>query len=104
MKYPLHDPSNPTVCFDFDGVLAESLWPSPRLGKIDVDAKRALLHYFRQGCEIIVLTARPPEHLPLIEEWLLKEGLHVNVYRVTNVKPVASLYFDDRAVRWPLCG
>lgn len=109
MNYPAHDPHNAVVCFDFDGVIAKTTWPSPALGKPnhpekpgDPDPFKAMRHYFEQGCEIIVCTARPDEHLPRIRTWIRKHGLDDVVYEVCNRKPVACLYFDDRAVRWPL--
>lgn len=102
MNYPKHNPTLPVVAFDFDGVLAKSTWPSPRLGKPDPEAFAAMEHYFDLGCEIVVFTARPDEHLPEIRHWLRDYQMSSIVYEVTNRKPTASLYFDDRAVRWPL--
>ena len=104
VNYPAHDPSLPVVAVDFDGVLASNTWPSPALGTLDLDAKDLVIHYFNEGCEVVVFTARPESHLGRIREWLAECGLFVCVYEVTNRKPKACLYFDDRAVRWPLCG
>lgn len=102
MSYPAHDPKLPVVAFDFDGVVATNTWPSPALGDIDDDAVEAMLHYYRLGCEVTIFTARPDEHLATIREWLKDYALAGIVYEVTNRKPRACLYFDDRAVRWPL--
>lgn len=102
MTYPPHDPQLPVVAVDFDGMLASSHWPSPRLGEPDYAAFSLVHHYHREGCEIIVFTARPTSHHARIWEWLETHDLAHVVYDVTNVKPVASLYFDDRAIRWPL--
>ena len=100
--YPPHDPALPVVAIDFDGVLAKNTWPSPALGELDEDAKELVLHYFGLGCEVVVFTARPDSHHDRIRDWLAHHGLFVAVYEVTNRKPKACLYFDDRAVRWPL--
>lgn len=102
MRYPEHDPALPVVCFDFDGTLASDTWPSPRLGNLDLECATAMRFYRKQNCEIVVFTARPDEHLPWIRAWCDRHSLPV--YEVTNRKPKACLYFDDRAVRWPLCG
>ena len=100
--YPVHDPALPTVAVDFDGVLASSQWPSPALGEPDPAAFDLVRHYYEEGCEIIVFTARPESHHPRIRKWLEQHDLDYAIYDVTNRKPVACLYFDDRAVRWPL--
>lgn len=102
MNYPAHDPALPVVVFDFDGVLADNRWPSPSLGNPDVNALKAIEHYCEQNCEVIILTARPESHFVRIWKWLRDFDIDWAVYDVTNRKPAASLYFDDRAVRWPL--
>ena len=71
---------------------------------LDNDAANAIIHYYDSGCEVVVFTARPDEHLPEIREWLRQMSLSDYVYEVTNRKPRCCLYFDDRAVRWPLDG
>ena len=104
MTYPAHNPELPVVAFDFDGVLAANTWPLPHLGEPDSAALDAVRHYAAQGCEIHVLTARPESHFRDIREWLHRFDVGRLVYDVTNKKMAACLYFDDRAVRWPLCG
>lgn len=102
VSWPAHDPALPVVAFDFDGVVAENTWPSPRLGCADYDAFNGMQHYSRLGCEVVIFTARPDAHLPNIRAWLEEYGMGSVVYDITNRKPRACLYFDDRAVRWPL--
>lgn len=102
MNYPAHDPALPVVAFDFDGVIVENSWPSPSIGNPDPDALEAVIHYFDHGCEIVIFTARPTSHLGFIWRWLEEAELDGYIYDVTNTKPRACLYFDDRAVRWPL--
>ena len=99
---PEHDPMLPVVAFDFDGVVAKDTWPSPKIGKANMDAFDAMVHYNALGCEVVIFTARPDEHLPVIRNWLCDYSMGNIVYEVTNRKPKACLYFDDRAVRWPL--
>lgn len=100
--FPPHNPDLPVVAFDLDGTLAENLWPSPSIGQADDKAIEAVIHYFDQGCEVIVFTARPESHFKFIWRWLEDVGLDGYVYDVTNRKTRAGLMFDDRAVRWPL--
>lgn len=100
--YPEHDPMLPVVSFDFDGVLASNTWPSPMLGYPNISAIIALRHYAEQGCEIHVLTARPDSHFPRIWKWLADQQIEHLVYDVTGRKMAACLYFDDRAILWPL--
>ena len=99
---PPHNPDLPVVCFDFDGVLAENTWPSPRIGDPDAEALDAIWHYHDQGCEVVVLTARPDSHFKRIWAWLEENNVADAVYEITGRKPQACLYLDDRAVRWPL--
>ena len=104
VNYPAHDPALPVVAVDFDGVLAKNTWPSPGLGRANFDALSMVIHYYDSDCEVVVFTARPDSHLERIWSWLDDNGIGDYVYDVTNKKPKACLYFDDRAVRWPLCG
>lgn len=101
-SYPPHDPRLPVVAVDFDGVLAEPTWPSPYLGKADPAALDLVRHYHHAGCQVVVFTARPVSHHDRIWRWLEDYDVYGCVYDVTNVKPVAGVYFDDRAYRWPL--
>lgn len=100
MRLPAHDPALPVVAFDLDGTLAADTWPSPRVGLADHDALDALVEYYEAGCEVIVFTARPESHFPRIWRWLEQHGVAQCVYDVTNRKPVASVYLDDRAHNW----
>lgn len=103
-RYPEHMVDLPVVCVDFDGVLATNTWPSPALGQPDADAIRLVQHYAAEGCEVHIFTARPQSHWPRIWAWLRGQQIEHLIYDVSNVKRAACLYFDDRAVRWPLCG
>jgi len=101
--YPEHMKDLPVVAFDFDGVIADNTWPSPELGQWPKeDAVNAMRHYYDLGCEIHILTARPDSHFQRIWRWLETHELDYLVYDVTSTKMPAGLYFDDRAVRWPL--
>jgi phosphoglycolate phosphatase-like HAD superfamily hydrolase len=86
-----------TVCVDLDGVLnLYDGWkgadyfhpPHPRAAEF----LRALV---ARNYRVIVFTIRWAAH---VEEWLDRHGLKIYVETVTNQKPVAHVYLDDRAV------
>ena len=104
VKYPAHDPELPVVAVDFDGVLVENTWPVYGIGRANNDALALLRHYHEEGCEVVIFTARPESHFGMIRGWLFNHGIGHAVYDVTNIKPRASVYIDDRAHRWPLGG
>jgi hypothetical protein len=104
MTYPDFDLLLPVVAFDFDGVIAENTWPASHIGAANEEAFDAIEHYFNLDCEVVIFTARPSAHFPRIWKWLEENNMDHAIYDVTNRKPRACLYFDDRAVRWPLCG
>lgn len=87
----------PTVCVDLDGVLnlfdgwrgPEHFHP-PRPG-----AREFLERLNALGYDVIVFTVRWAPH---VKEWLIEVGLDSLVSEVTNTKPAAHVYLDDRAV------
>ncbi len=86
-----------TVCVDLDGVLnlydgwrgADYFHP-PRPG-----AEGFLRSLAAQNYRIIIFTIRWAAH---VEDWLDQHGLRSYVDSVTNQKPVAHVYLDDRAI------
>jgi hypothetical protein len=93
------------VCFDFDGVLSyhESDWPITKIGKpLDKGFQKAREEQ-DAGNHLVVLTARPEQLHSTMLNWANKQGQKYGVKfdAVTNVKPPALRYYDDRAVRVP---
>ncbi len=87
------------VAIDFDGTLTaydnhDALPPPPPL-----DGAREFLEKLqRAGKHVIVFTHRPVDQ---VVEWLRDNGmLDLVPGGVTNIKPEASAYLDDRAVRF----
>lgn len=102
MEYPRVADGFSTVAIDFDDTLAESRWPSNRPGQAIEGAMDMLLFYYGQGYEIVIYTARPSSHAPLIWSWLQDHGVGNVVHDVVCDKPRAGLYIDDRAWNpWP---
>lgn len=86
-----------TVCLDFDGVLHwyrkgwhdGTIYDVPRPG-----ALKTVLELERRNCRVVVCTAgREPVE---VEHWLAQYGFPM--LEVTNRKPPAIAYVDDRAV------
>lgn len=90
------------ACVDLDSVL---LHHNPedgisRLGR-PLPLGRELTKLLKQvGLQVVVLTARPGLYNHgKIHEYLTSRGFEVT--RVTNRKPAADIYFDDKAFRIP---
>lgn len=88
-----------TVAIDFDGVMntyigwrGEDELFEPRPG-----LKEFLESLAKHGFEVVVHSSRRPEK---IRRWLEAHGLSHLVARVSETKPPAVCYLDDRAVRF----
>ena len=87
--------------FDFDGVLAEPVWPDPGIGEPIPAGLDLMMQYFRRGYRIIVFTSRHWASHDELVEWLHRM-VGSTVSQVVCGKPLASVYVDDRALRFPL--
>ena len=91
---------NKTICLDFDGVIHRykngygdgSIYDKPNGGAID-----GITELVDIGFEVVICSARPD--LKEIGYWLKKYGLKRKV-KITNKKPIAIAYIDDRAIRF----
>ena len=85
----------PTICVDFDGVLNnydhydENDLSTPRQGA------KEFLETLSKKHRVVILTAR---NFAKVLNWLQEYDLSKYVYDVTNIKPPATAYIDDRAV------
>ncbi len=89
--------SKPVVCVDLDGVLnvfdgwkGADYFHQPRPG-----AGQFLKELKESGYEVVVFTVRWAPH---VQDWLTRYGLRQFVSEVTNQKPPAHVYIDDRAI------
>ena len=95
-----HLPRGPgTVCVDLDSVLIyhKSEWGNRYIGRVLPFGLKLCQLLRERGKTIIVLTARPVEQHAHILRFLNDHKFGID--SMTNVKPVAEAYFDDRAVR-----
>jgi len=89
--------SRPTVCVDLDGVLnLFDRWVSPEHFHAPRPGAREFLSVLRaRGYRVVVLTVRWHEW---VSRWLQENGMSDFVDEVTDRKPPAVAYIDDRAV------
>jgi hypothetical protein len=85
------------ICVDLDGVLnafdgwrGADFFHAPRPG-----SREFLKSLNDRGYKVDVFTCRWPPH---VEGWLRQHGMSEYVAEVTNVKPAAHAYVDDRAI------
>lgn len=98
-----HLPNNylrPTVAFDFDGTLnVDSHEYEPGLPREDVCDLVARLR--SDGWYVVVHSARPPTHHPVVTAWLDRHGVpHDQV--ALGTKPSVDVYVDDKGLFPPL--
>lgn len=108
---------NNTLCIDFDGVIHDhnlgfhdgTIYGDPIKGSLE-SLKKLSNKY-----KIIIFTCKANPNRPLIDgktgaelvwEWLEKYNVSQYVSKVTAIKPVASAYIDDKAIKfenWEQC-
>jgi hypothetical protein len=90
-------PPRPIACIDLNGVLdSYTGWK----GATHFDPPRPGAHGFLEslnarGFQVIVFTTRYPDD---VWRWLREHGLEEFVHDVTDRKPAAHVFVDDRAV------
>jgi len=90
----------PVVAIDLDGVIAnyDGIWRGERhIGKPFPGAKKFLMLLKKADIDFIILTARNEKKHVL--HWCAKNNLPKPL-KITNIKPQASVYIDDRAINF----
>lgn len=93
--------SVPRICLDFDGVLTTK-WPGRGEPEAPVEGAAEFVSYLQHsGYDVVVLSNRAATNSgrQTIWEWLMRHGFPEGI-RVTNEKPAALLYIDDRGYRF----
>ena len=85
-----------TICVDFDGVLTDySGWKGENHFDPPREGADEFLEELANEYKVVVLTTRPADK---VWAWLREHGLDKWVTDVTDRKPPAVAYIDDRAV------
>jgi len=113
----INEQLNNTLCIDFDGVIHDhnlgfhdgTIYGDPIKGSLE-SLKKLSNKY-----KIIIFTCKANPNRPLVNgktgaelvwEWLEKYKVSQYVNKVTAIKPVASAYIDDKAIKfenWEQC-
>jgi len=86
----MKQPKQITLAVDFDGVVRDCLTGKPVEGSL-----KAIKWLESKGREVVISTAR--EDLDNVNKWLKRYGFDKTA---TNMKPKATCYIDDRAIRF----
>lgn len=88
-----------TIAIDFDGVIHsyENGWQGGKIyGSPNKNCREVITKLKSRGFRLVVLTARTD--LDEVSEWLKHHEIIVD--DVTNIKPPAIAYIDDRGIRF----
>lgn len=92
---------NKVICWDFDGTLHNAdvgYGNGDIYGRPTDRAVFTLNNIAKAGYTQIILTSRQPEEWILIKNWL--EKYEFPEMEITNIKPKALAYIDNRAIRF----
>lgn len=95
-------PNVKTVCIDFNGVLdTYTGWTKDMIDGTEYGPRPGVQEFLEQVNELgyrpVILTAIEPF---AVMAWLKKYGLWHLIHDVTNIKPAAIAYIDDRAIQF----
>ena len=92
--------SRPIIALDLDGVLATyDGWhgPDTPIGTPAPGVHAFLNRLAAEGWDAVVFTGRPAA---VAEAWCKAHGIRVPVHDSRNGKPMATVFLDDRALRF----
>lgn len=87
-----------TIAVDFDGVIHRYSegWKDGAIYDAPIKGAKEAIEELSKHYEVVVFTAR--DNLDDVKTWLKLHSIIVS--DVTNKKPIASFYIDDRAVEF----
>ena len=86
-----------TIAIDLDGVINNYSYYTKEIPEPKKGAKEFIKELYSLNYNLILYTNRNPK---IATEWLIKNKLDKYFTEVTNIKPMAYLYIDDRAVNF----
>lgn len=87
-----------TISVDLDGVLDNyTKYDANNIPEIKEGAREFIQELYKNGYNLILFTNRKPL---LASKWLIENKLDKYFSDVTNVKPKATIYIDDRAIKF----
>jgi len=108
--------SKPTVAVDFDGVIHaySKGWQNGSIYDEPIPGALEALRELRQRFRVVIFTSRAVDGVPLdpmwktdddqcqtIRDWFIKHNAaDLADLQITNRKPLAVAYIDDRAIRF----
>jgi len=81
------------VLNEYDGKFNENIIPNLRAGAAEFLNKLCSLNKY----ELVLFTTRPEK---LASKWLKDNGINHYFKEITNIKKPASIYIDDRALKF----
>jgi len=89
-----------TLCFDIDGVLVETVGSDYRNSKPIQDMIDIVNHFFKEGCTIVLYTARGGNSGIDWREWTVDQMMMFGVkyHKLVMGKPAADHYIDDKMI------
>lgn len=98
LQKKIEDGYIPIVAVDFDGVL--NRYTGWKGENILFEPQSGVKYFLKKLCEdydVVIFTCRNTEK---VKEWLKEHGLDRYVHGVTENKPKAVAYIDDRAINY----
>jgi len=88
-----------TICLDFDGVFNDYAgWKGKDfLGEPKEGIKEFLVKLSKKFDKIVIETTRDRLDVAV---WLKKHGLEKYIINIYDKKPIATVYIDDRAIKF----
>ena len=87
-----------TIAIDLDGVLDNyQKYDEEKIPKIRHGAKEFIQELYELNYDLVLFTTRPSKKA---KKWLIENEVDCYFSKVTNEKPLAYIYLDDRAIQF----